>query len=94
MLEMKLDKRRMEMIRVKLGMAKMEVVDCVGKVRGIAVLWRRGINLVLRNKSKYHINMEVLETGGSWWRFLGVYGEAHSELKYKTWEMMEELRLQ
>jgi exonuclease III len=92
--ETKMDERRMETIRVKLGMSKMEVVDCVGKGGGIAVLWRRGIDLVLRSKSKYHIDMEVLETGGSWWRFSGVYGEAHSERKHKTWEMMEELRLQ
>lgn len=52
---------------------------------------RRGVDLVLRSKSRYHIDMEVSETGGGSWRFTGVYGEARTEMKYKTWEMLEHL---
>lgn len=47
---------------MKLGMANMEVVDCEGKGGGIVVLWQRGVELVLRCKSKYHIDMDVSET--------------------------------
>jgi hypothetical protein len=36
--ETKLDERRMVTIHVQLGMANMEVVDCEGKGRGLAVL--------------------------------------------------------
>lgn len=62
---------------------------------GIAMLWRRGVDLVLQSiKSKNHTDMEVLETGGGWWRFTRVYGEPYSELKYKTWELLDDLRLQ
>jgi hypothetical protein len=46
------------------------------------------VNLVLRSKSKFHIDMEVLVTGGDNWRFTGVYGEARTEFKRKTWEML------
>jgi hypothetical protein len=37
--------------------------------------------------------MEVSETGGGWWWFTGIYGEARTNLKYKKWEVMEELWL-
>jgi hypothetical protein len=90
----KLDERRMVTIHVQLGMANMEVVDCEGKGGGLAVLWRRGVDLVCHSKSKYHIDMEVREIGGGWWRFTGIYGEARTNLKHKTWEVMEDLRLQ
>ena len=49
-----------------------------------AVLWREGINLVLRRKSKYHIDMKVETTGEEKWRFTGIYGEAQTEEKYKN----------
>lgn len=55
---------------------------------GIGVLWLGGVNLELRSKSKYHIDMEVLVTGGHKWRFTCVYGEARAEFKHKTWETM------
>ena len=48
-----------------------------------AVLWREGINLVLRSKSKYHIDMKVETTGEEKWRFTGIYGEAQTEENIK-----------
>ena len=56
-----------------------------------AVLWREGINLVLRSKSKYHIDMKVETTGEEKWRFTGIYGEAQTEEKYKTWDLLGRL---
>jgi exonuclease III len=76
--EMKLDRRMMERFRWMLGLPNMVVKDAVGK-GGMAVLWRRGIDLTLRNTSKYHINMDVKEDDGVEWRFTGIYGEAHSD---------------
>jgi hypothetical protein len=43
---MKMDKKRMVTIRKNLGLANMEAVNYEGKGGGIAVLWRRGVNLV------------------------------------------------
>ena len=71
------------MLKKKLGVENLEVVGCEGKGGGLAVLWRRGISVVLKGKLKNHIDVEVLETGGQKWRFTGIYGEP--ELKYKSW---------
>lgn len=58
---------------------------------GIAVLWRRGVDVTLRNLSEYHIDMDVREEDGGEWRFTGVYGESRTDLKDKTWTMMRSL---
>jgi len=61
---------------------------------GNAVLWQRGVNLILHSRSEYLIDMEVLETGRGKWRFMGVYREPQSEMKYLTWELLEMLHSQ
>jgi hypothetical protein len=75
----------------KLDMEHMEVVDCEGKGGGLAVLWRRDVDVVVRGKSKYYIDMEVSVTGESAWRFTGMYGEPHADIKYKTWDVLRKL---
>jgi hypothetical protein len=91
--ETKSDEKKMNVLRMKLGLENMEVVDCVGKGGGgIAVLWRRGIDLVLKSKSKNHIDVEVTKIGGISWRFTGFYGELVE--KNKTWQLMEDLSMQ
>lgn len=68
----------------------MVVKDCEGK-GGIAMLWRSGVDVTLRNYSKYHIDMDIVDDDGQAWRFTGVYGEAHVEHKEKTWETLHSL---
>jgi hypothetical protein len=58
------------------------------------VLWRRGVNVVVRNKSKKHIDMDVQEEDGFLWRFTGIYGESKTELKHLTWALMQDLHAQ
>ncbi|KAG0523282.1 hypothetical protein BDA96_07G110100 [Sorghum bicolor] len=92
--ETKSDEKRMRVLRMKLGFENMEVVDCVGKGGGLAVLWRRGVDVVLRSKSKNHIDMEVSETRGNPWRFTGIYGEPQEAMKWKTWQLLQDLAAQ
>ena len=48
---------------------------------------------MLRNISKYHIDMDVKGEDGFQWRFIGVYGEAQHGQKHKTWEDLRNLRV-
>lgn len=83
----------MLVLKKKLCLENLVVVDCEGKGGGgLAVLWRSGISVVLKSKSKNHIDLEVSETGGEKWRFTGIYGEPQSNLKYKTGELIEWLK--
>lgn len=58
---------------------------------GIAVFWRRGVDVALRNFSKYHIDMDVKDENGGEWRFTGVYGEPQPDLCWKTWDTLRSL---
>lgn len=67
------------------------VVDSVAKGGGIAMLWRRGIDVSFKSCSKLHIDVEIKDSGGRSWRFTGIYGESHSDQKFRTWETLRDL---
>jgi hypothetical protein len=48
------------------------------------VLWRRRIDVALRNFSDNQIDMDVKEADGFEWRFIGVYGFSQTKVKHKT----------
>jgi hypothetical protein len=81
----------MEKFKLMLGMGNMAAVDSDGKGGGIAVLWRGGLNVVLRDSSKNYIDVDIQEDSGVVWRFTGMYGESKAELKHHTWSRMREL---
>ena len=89
--ETKLDERRMQKFRWLLGLPNMLVQNGEGKGGGIAVMWRRGVDVSLRHMSKYYIDLDVTEMDGAKWRFTGIYGESHADQKHKTWEAMRSL---
>ena len=54
--ETKLTKERMERFRWMLGMTNMVAKSCVGRSGGVALFWRRDLDVRLRSFSKYHID--------------------------------------
>lgn len=60
---------------------------------GIAVFWRRGVDVTLCNISKYHIDMDVKRDDDFQWRFTGIYREAQHGEKHKTWDDLRNLRV-
>ena len=83
--------KRMMRFKQKLQLENMVAVDSVGKGGGIAVLWRGGIDVMIRGKSKNYIDMVIKEDDGRRWRFTGIYGESRAELKHETWTVMRDL---
>jgi hypothetical protein len=77
-----------------LGLSNMVVKDCVGKGGGLAVFWLRGIDVVLRNFSDNHIDVDVCEDDGYKWRFTGIYGFPQTEDRHKTWTLLRDLHSQ
>ena len=61
---------------------------------GIVVLWRRGVDVSLRNFPDNHIDMDIKEADGSVWRFTRVYGFPQADEKHRTWTLLKDLRLQ
>ena len=73
-------------------MTNMVVKDSVGASGGLALFWRKEVNLTVKSLSKYHIDSVIKEEDGMEWRFTGVYGESRSEDKDNTWDTLRSLK--
>jgi hypothetical protein len=67
-------------------------VGSSGRSGGLCIYWKNPLSLVLRNFSKYHIDMVVNELGEEPWRLTAWYGEANWSLRFRTWDMMRFLK--
>ncbi|OQU91549.1 hypothetical protein SORBI_3001G203450 [Sorghum bicolor] len=74
--ETKMDERRINGLRWKLGLANMVVKDCsTNHGGGLALFWQRGVNLQVHGISRLYIDAEVIEEDGFVWRITGFYGK-------------------
>jgi exonuclease III len=89
--ETKLIEKEMENFRWMLNMPNMIVIDCKGRSGGLALFWRNGVDVRLRWKGRYHIDVDVVEQNGTKWRFTGIYGESKQGLKENTWRLLRTL---
>jgi hypothetical protein len=92
--ETKLKQKEMEYLRWKLDLINMVAVDCVGRSGGLALFWKKGVNVTLRWRGRYHIDAVVEEENGVKWRLTGVYGESKAGEKEKTWRLLRTLHAQ
>ena len=83
--ETKLFEREMEQYRWKTGLVNMCVRNPEGRSRGLAILWKRGVNLILRSMGRRHIDADITDENGVVWRLTGVYGESQASRKKETW---------
>ena len=74
------DGKWMDWLRWKLEMPNMVVVNSEGNRGGLALFWRGGVEVGVKNFSKAHIDC-VMEEEGFEWRFAGIYGVSRSENK-------------
>jgi exonuclease III len=89
--ETKIDNRRIEKFRWMLGLPNMLSKPCVGKSGGIALFWRKGLDVTPQAILKYDIVVVNSEKGS--WRFTGLYGEPHSDKKDTTWRALRVLNV-
>jgi exonuclease III len=89
--ETKMDERRIDVFQWKLGMTNMMVKDCVGRSEGLAVFWKREVNVHVRMMSRFYIDADVTEVDGFVWRLTDFYGEPSSERKHLSWQALRVL---
>jgi hypothetical protein len=70
----------------------MFVVDCKGRSGGLALFWRKGVDVRVRWKGRYHIDVDVVESNGVKWRFTRIYGESKAGEKENTWRLLRTLQ--
>lgn len=68
-------------------------VSSVGLSGGLALLWRKNVQLGLVSFSKYHIDAKLtLEDDGRIVRITGIYGEPYPPQRHVTWSLLRTLR--
>lgn len=81
----------MEKIKFSVGLRNMVVVKGDGRGGGGCGVMAERVNVILRNYSTNHIDVDVVRDDGFSLRFTGVYGEPKMELKHRTWKMLRDL---
>ncbi|KAL0350291.1 UNVERIFIED_CONTAM: hypothetical protein Sradi_4178300 [Sesamum radiatum] len=70
-------------------------VESRGKGGGLALLWRKSVDVVLQSYSHNHIDVYVrLNENQDWWRFTGLYGEPETAKREATWRLLSQLHTQ
>lgn len=67
-------------------------VDRIGLSGGLALLWRKEVQLTLLSFSKYHMDSLVkMEDSGPEIRVTGIYGESDAQKRSRTWDLIKTL---
>jgi exonuclease III len=92
--ETKLREREIEKFRWLLEMPHMCLKNPEGRSRGVAMLWKRSVQVSLRSFGRRHIDVDIRREDGTMWRMTGVYGESHGDRKPETWRLLRTLKQQ
>ena len=82
---------RVEALANTLGYDNAYAIDSQGRRGGIGIFWNNTINVEILGDSVYHIDAKVVEEGKDPWRLTCVYGEAQTQLRHQTWDLLKGL---
>jgi hypothetical protein len=81
-----------ELLKLKLRMENMIVVDSVGCSGGLVLLWKEDVNLTIQNYSRRHINALVKTGGGGLeWKLTCFYGHLETAKRKESWAVLRHL---
>ncbi|KAM0913489.1 hypothetical protein ACQ4PT_012126 [Festuca glaucescens] len=83
----------MDKLKWSLGFANGVAVDCNGRSGGLALWWREGIDVSVRPWCQYYIDTKITFNDKTW-RLSGIYGEPRTELRKRTWDVLQYLKSQ
>lgn len=73
----------------RIGLANGLIVPSVGRSEGIALLWKREINLEVKSYTRYHIDAVISEVDSGYrWRLTGFYGHPETHKRYESWHLL------
>lgn len=67
-------------------------VDSVGRSGGLALVWRKDWDMVIRSFSQAYIDAFITSPDGNSWRFTGFYGHPEKAQRHHCWELLRQLR--
>ena len=91
LMETRLPFRKLELLRVRLGMQGRFGVARQGYGGGLALLWDSRVTLNIESYSQHHIDAKVIQEDGLQWRLTGFYGHPEVALRPRSWELLRRL---
>ncbi|XP_074301205.1 uncharacterized protein LOC141632563 [Silene latifolia] len=68
-------------------------IDSVGQSAGLTILWREGVEVEIISSTAHHIDVAIRGLLNlDEWRLTGVYGLSRNKDKWKTWQLMWDIR--
>lgn len=79
--------------RNRIGFDCSFVVDCVGRIRGLAMFWKQEVNAKLFSYSNSHISWIITkEVGTQKWMLYGFYVNPVVEKRKESWQLLRMLK--
>ena len=87
--ETQLDRVRVESLAGTLGFDNAFVVSSQGRSGGLGIFWNNPIKIEILGYSVYHIDCSIADPGPAPWMASCFYGEARTNLRNQTWDIMK-----
>ena len=85
----------MKKVKLKLGFVYGFYVQRQGKGGGLAMFWRKEVNLEIKSFSRHHIDAVVMEEGSGFkWRLTSFYGHQETHWRKESWRYLDTLNRQ
>jgi exonuclease III len=92
LMETKMQNKKCDFIRIKLGFDYMFGVDSLGRSGGLLLLWKKNFNVTIQNYSRRHINAEINNCANNLkWKLTGFYGHPNSAKRKESWDLLRYL---
>jgi hypothetical protein len=91
-METQINKCRPENLRFSLGFDSSFAVSSSGRSGGLGLFWNNDVDVSVKKYSNYHIGTIVSEHRKELWRMSFIYGEPDRSLRYRTWDIMKQMR--
>ena len=63
-----------------------------GRSKGLAMLWKEGVDVCFKSCSNTHIDLVVCKRNGAQpWRATGFYGHPDASVRHISWSLLESL---
>ena len=94
LMETRLNRKKLERLRIRLGFSSCLGVDRVDRGGGLALLWSKEVKISDNSYSSSHIDGDITDVNGPIWRFSGFYGEPITANRIRSWNLLRHLHSQ
>lgn len=85
-------KKHHETLPRALGLPHIAHFDRISRAGGVAMLWSDDVVVQIRSVEYFFIDVDIVDPGGTVWRFTGFYGHPETNQRHFTWDLLRSLK--